>query len=267
MAVTFLSIQKLRGKDIYHVAARHNLREFIMKGAGEHGSIDIDRTPLNYILRGGGSSQAVANRAQELMAAASTKPLRKDAVMALEVVMSLPPDTNVDVHAYFEDAVQWVEGSFGVPVLSAVVHLDQSSPHCHVLLLPLVDNRMVGSDLMGGRAALAARQDDYFRALGARYGLGRPPVRKRPSKTLRQETLRIVGALLRSRTSLQDTVVDALLAPHASDPLPLAKAMGVELDIGKRATSQFVKTMTQVCTSNPASMHTRQGHTEEVETL
>lgn len=244
MGVTFLRIRKLRGKDILHVAARHNLREFTMKGAGEQGSIDTARTSLNYIVRGPGSALGVCALAQELMSTAGVKTLRKDAVMALEVVMSLPPNHDADLHAYFEDSVQWVEQSFGVPVLSAAVHLDQAAPHCHVLLLPLVGSRMVGSDLMGGRATLAARQEDYFKSIGKRYGFVRPSARKRPSKTVREDALRIAHALLQSRTNLGGEVIGVLLAPHASDPLPLVEALGIDLSIRKRMAGDFVRTMT-----------------------
>jgi hypothetical protein len=63
------------------------------------------------------------------------------------------------------------ECHFGVPVLSCVAHMDEGAPHAHALLLPLIDGHMVGSDLHGGKAKLAAMQASFHEAVGAPHGL------------------------------------------------------------------------------------------------
>src|SRR5207245_6185490 len=58
------------------------------------------------------------------------------------------------------DSLAWIEVYFAVPVLSAVVHVDEAAPHMHVLLLPLLNGRMQGSDLVGSRSRLRAMQSE-----------------------------------------------------------------------------------------------------------
>ncbi len=152
MHTQFLRIKKLTGKTIIYLAAKHNHREILAEiGAAQGGHIDLSRVGFNYVLRGLDTAHGVAGMAQSLLDNAGVKTLRKDAVRALEIIFSLPPDSAIDHARYFEDSTQWAEQYFQAPVISAVVHLDEAAPHCHVLVLPLVYGRMVGSDLMGSR--------------------------------------------------------------------------------------------------------------------
>lgn len=76
------------------------------------------------------------------MEEAGAKIKRKDCVRAIELMFSLPTHLLVDRIAFFTDAVAWIKAYYSIPVLSAVVHLDESSPHCHVLMLPLREGKM-----------------------------------------------------------------------------------------------------------------------------
>ncbi|WP_368923885.1 plasmid recombination protein, partial [Comamonas aquatica] len=58
-----------------------------------------------------------------------------------------------DECAYFQAALDWMATEFGsANLLSAVVHKDESAQHMHVLIVPLVQGSMQGSDLLGGKA-------------------------------------------------------------------------------------------------------------------
>lgn len=165
----YLSVERRYGGHIVKVAADHNTREKVT----DAGHIDPARTPLNMVLRGPSSATAIARLARTLMAAAEVGPLRKDAVTMLEVLFSLPACSTIEARPYFEACVAWAEQHFAVPVLSAIVHLDEGAPHCHLLLLPLSEGRMVGSRLYGNRAKLAARQAEFYRAVAEPHGLAR----------------------------------------------------------------------------------------------
>ena len=133
------------------IAAKHNHREILAEmGAAQGGHIDPLRTIGNIVLRGCDTAAVVASVAQSLMDSANVNPLRKDAVRALEIIFSLPPESSINHRRYFDDATAWLEQYFAAPVISAIVHGDDAAPHCHVLLA-LVGGRMIGSDLMGGR--------------------------------------------------------------------------------------------------------------------
>ncbi|WP_025917213.1 plasmid recombination protein [Herminiimonas sp. CN] len=243
----FLRIKKLTGKAIIQVAAKHNHREILAEmGAAQGGHIDPSRTRGNIVLRGCDTAASVAGVAQSLMDSADVKPLRKDAVRALEIIFSLPPETAIDLRRYFDDATAWLEQYFAAPVISAIVHHDEAAPHCHVLLLPLVGGRMIGSDLMGGRAKLQALQADFHAQVGVRYGLMRQTPHKRLSAAIRRQAVNSAFDALEVNSGMNDALLRVLIEPHLKNPEPLLLALGLDMPQPK-ANSTFVKIMTKPC--------------------
>ena len=172
--------KKLKGATIIRAAAAHNKRT-IPARLGVAGSIDATRTYLNECLAGPSSPTDVAAQARALMDAACVCTLRKDAVRAIEFVVSLTPSHGIDERAFFAASVAWMGAHFGGSdnILSADIHRDEAAPHVHVLLLPLIAGRMVGSDALGGPARFAAMHRDFHMKVAAPYGLERPPARLR----------------------------------------------------------------------------------------
>jgi hypothetical protein len=166
----FLRVKKLKGAGIIKLAARHNLRELAF-GKGGYNGIDARRTKQNYILRGANNAADVASYAQSLMDDAGIKSPRKDAVLGLEIVISLPLNSEIDIKPFFRDSLAWVHAYFQVPVVSAVVHLDESASHCHFIIVPIVNGHMNGSHLIGYKKKLHAMQADFNLKVGENYGL------------------------------------------------------------------------------------------------
>ena len=167
-AAAFLRVKKLKGGGIVLAAARHNLRE-IQAELGAGGTIDPTRMHMNVVVHGPGNAADVAALAKARMQAAGVGKLRKDAVQAIELVFSLPPCTGVDTRHYFADCLAWAGARFGADnILSAVAHHDEAAPHMHVLLLPLVGNKMAGSELVGNRRTLTDMQAAFHSAVASR---------------------------------------------------------------------------------------------------
>ncbi|MBI3284498.1 MAG: plasmid recombination protein [Burkholderiales bacterium] len=226
----FLRIKKLTGKEIIQAAAKHNLREIAAEiGVSADSHIDPQRVGLNVALRGSATAADVAKTAQALMDNAGVKFLRKDAVRALEIIFSLPPETTIATEPFFTDAVQWAERYFSIPIISAVIHHDEAAPHCHVLLLPLVDGRMLGSDLVGGKAKLKAMQDDFHEQVGTRYGLTRQAPHKRASAALRRQAIELAFNTLDANSGLQSKINRVLVEAHLNNPEPLLLALGLAM--------------------------------------
>jgi hypothetical protein len=245
--VQFLRIKKLTGKGIVEVAARHNHREILAEiGATPGGRIDPARVRLNRILCGHRTAADVASQAQTMMSEAGIKATRKDAVKALEIIFSLPCQSSIDHDQFFNDSVQWAGQYFGAPVISAIVHNDEATPHCHVLMLPLVNGRMVGSDLMGGRAKLQALQAAFHAQVGQRHGLSRQASQKRHSATIRRQAIDSAFNVLQANSGLNGDVLRILLEPHLNNPEPLMLAL--HLDMPKpNPKGTFVGIMTKPC--------------------
>ena len=247
----FLRMKGLKGKAIIVTAAKHNLREILAELGGDQGAtIDPSRTLLNCILRGPVTAAGVASEARALMATAGIATLRKDALRGLEIIFSLPAGTTVDQRAFFDDALTWAEQWFSVPILSAIVHADEAAPHCHVILLPLVDGRMRGSELMGNRMKIMAMQGDFQTKVGQRYGLARQAAPARPSAAHRQQAIDAALAVLEANSGLQAGLLRVLLEPHKVNPEPLLLALGIAMPAAKPKTKRadtFAGIMTRPC--------------------
>ena len=207
----FMRIAKMKGANIITAAARHNRREI----QAEHGaslSIHPERSAQNKTIEGPATADAVGQMARDLMALAGvdSKRLRKDAVRCVEFVFSLPTDHPVDAGAYFSDCLKWTQRTYGGHVLSADVHHDEAAPHCHVLLLPLVQGRMVGSDLVGDRRKLATAQNGFHAEVASSYGLRKAPARLSGASKERAATL--VLEKLKTLSDPHGTTLSALSA-------------------------------------------------------
>ena len=225
----FLSIKKLTKKDIILVAAKHNHREIVAEyGAAKDGHINPLRKGDNVVLRGLDTASDVAEMAQSLMNNAGVKRLRKDAVRALEIIFSLPPTSQIDQQQFFNDAIKWIEQYFNAPVISAIIHNDEAAPHCHVLVLPLVCGRMIGSELMGNKPKLKAMQADFYGKVAQGYGFARHVAHKHLSATIRRQAIDAAHTELKARGYHDQALLRVLLEPHFNDPASIMLALGLE---------------------------------------
>ena len=226
----FLRIKKLKGGGIITVAARHN-RRIIQAEIGASGSIDPTRSFLNETLVGPSTAADVGQLAKDLMTAAGVVKLRKDAVMGLEIVFSLPPGHRLDDKAYFTDCAAWAGAYFGGAsnILSADVHRDEAAPHCHVLLLPLIEGRMIGNKIVGGKQMLLALQKDFHAAVASKFGLSKAPARL--SGSTKQAGAKAVLQKLRETSdgALQSVAWAVIREAVERDPAPYLLALGIEL--------------------------------------
>lgn len=152
---------KLKGPTAALRAARHNLRELALTP-----NITPGQQYLNLVLLGPQTADAVNTAYKAQLEAAGINKLRVDAVRLIEALVSLPVGIQDDECTYFQAALDWIAQEFGrTNLLSAVVHKDESAQHMHVLIVPLVQGRMQGSDLLGGKALLRARLARFEQAM------------------------------------------------------------------------------------------------------
>ncbi|AAZ97955.1 hypothetical protein Tbd_2002 [Thiobacillus denitrificans ATCC 25259] len=244
----YLRLKKLVGRDIVRVASKHNLRELQAElGAGSH--IDHTRIGLNRVVAGPDRADDVAAEAERLMHSAGVARLRRDAVRGVEIIVSLPSSSTIDPESFFSESLAWVQGFFSVPVLSAVIHLDEAAPHFHVLLLPLVDGRMAGSDLVGNRTRLHAMQTSFFEQVGRGYGLTRPKVQKRLNPATRNKAASLIMTALQSSPEmlLRPEVENALLDLLKPNPAPMLTALSLPMPLREMERQTFVGIMTKPC--------------------
>ncbi|MDD4965241.1 MAG: plasmid recombination protein [Gallionella sp.] len=228
--VQMLRVNKLKGGNIIKNATRHNLREIqAEQGADSH--IDPLKIPNNVILRGESTAQAVHQQAIELMEQEGIviKSLRHDTVRGIELLVSLPPDSGIPEREFFEASLAWAESHFELPVLSAVIHNDEAAPHCHIILLPLFDGRMLGSAKVGYQSHFAAILTAFYENVGKVFGLAKPAPRVVYSRVMRQKMAGMVVDYLKRnpRCLEQPAVCDALRDTFTENPLPMMTVLNL----------------------------------------
>ena len=247
MPAAFLALKKLIGAGMVLTAARHNLREIQVELGGD-GHIDTTRSHLNLLLAGPAGAIAVSASAEAAMRDAGIFKPRRDAVRAVEIVVALPIGIAIEPKEFFINALQWVRVFYPVPVLSAVVHLDESAPHLHVLLLPLVGGRMKGSDLVGNAKQLRSAQSSFYDKVARQYGLARPVSEKRLNGAARNKVAKQIVRCLKSfphRLESPD-VRTALVEAIASNPARLAAALGLRVLLDDADLPEFSPVNTQI---------------------
>lgn len=158
---SFLRFAKIKSEAKVLAAAKHNLREIPCTP-----NITPQHSHLNEVLVGPTTATAVKSQFKALLAAAGITKLRKDAVLLIEAIVSLPVGVDDQELQYFQSALGWLEHSFGQGnLLSAILHKDESAQHMHVLIVPLVNGAMNGSDLLGGPHHIRALQRNFRKAM------------------------------------------------------------------------------------------------------
>lgn len=109
--------------------------------------------------------------------AAGARP-RSNSVLALDTIYTASPEffqgkTNQQNDDFFKDCLQFHENHFG-HIISAVIHYDETTPHLHIISVPLTpDNRLSARDVIGNKAKMSKTQDSFFEQVGKSYGLER----------------------------------------------------------------------------------------------
>ena len=226
-----LGIQSIsNANDHLGVALRHNKRVF--KGGKCPLNIDRSRSHLNYALAGDAEPETIVSHANDQISRAGIEKLRKNGVIAIELLFSLPPNRHdQDTSDYFLDCFEWVKGEFHCEVLSFDVHLDESAPHAHALVLPLIEGKMCGSQLMGGKGELYARNDRFHKAVASKYGLSKTDPLYGEEKWIAVERVKEV---LRSDPVFRSKILDLVMGAVDCDPLPFMRELGIRRgELGK----------------------------------
>lgn len=103
---------------------------------------------------------------------------RSNSVLALDTIYTASPNffqgkTNQQNDDFFKDCLQFHQEHFG-HIISAVIHYDETTPHLHVVSVPLTkDGRLSARDVIGNKSKMSKTQDSFFEQVGRGYGLER----------------------------------------------------------------------------------------------
>jgi Plasmid recombination enzyme len=244
-----LNIGAINTLKILRSAFTHNKRE-IQKELGARSHIDAQKIPLNYSLVDVVSTDGLIHKVNERIQAYEHnifKRIRHDAVIAIEVLFSLPhsrPDINN--RDYFRDSLAWAETQFSpAEVLTADVHLDEATPHMHVIFLCVTPTKLVASKVKGDKRKYRERKEDFFHKVAQKYGLTLPP-----EKLLKADRIRLAKQVISQVETSSDPMTKS---PHyhlirlriENDPVPFAVNLGIDV----KTTPKKLRTVVQIFTS------------------
>ena len=139
--------------------------------------IDSGRTRFNHhFIRPNGSYTAFINR--RLKELAPKRKVKDDAVLMASFFIGASPafftdKSRDDIDAFFFECTDFFAKRYGREnIISAVVHMDETTPHLHLNLMPILESRPCAKKLFD-RKALVALQTDLYKEVGRHWGLER----------------------------------------------------------------------------------------------
>ena len=173
MSFAIMRMAKIKSKRDVVMSLQHNTRERMPLNA------DPEKTKKNLVY--GGTTAETMVRFDGLM----PQKIRKNAVLAVELVMTASPDFKGHWGAYLKDSLDWALDTFGIdkekkdirPAIQYAVHHDEQTPHIHLMVVPLKDGKLNAKHFIGGsRERMAELQQDFFEKVGKKHELerGRP---------------------------------------------------------------------------------------------
>ena len=140
--------------------------------------IDIDRSDQNVVFfKTGNLLENVRERVADIQAGQKRK-IRRDAPVAIEYMITASPEamarlSKQEQEQYFAESLNFVEARHGTRNrLSAVLHLDETTPHLHVLVFPEREGKLDAKSFFK-LPALTAMQDEFAVKVGRQFGLER----------------------------------------------------------------------------------------------
>ena len=162
---------------------QHNLRE--RDDLGKY--IDIEKSIYNKFE--GTDALDFTDLYEEMIADAHLKrKVQRNASRTIEFVVSTSheyrkdwhtnPESKATLDSYFEKTKQFFKERYGDVVISSAIHFDETTPHMHLICVPLVDDRKGGlkfssSEFIGGKEELRKLHTDFHEKVGIQFGLER----------------------------------------------------------------------------------------------
>lgn len=171
MPYAILRFQKRKAGSVA-ACERHNERK--KEAYKSNPDIDMERSKRNYHLIPP-PRYTYKKEIDRRIAEAGCK-VRKDSVMMVETLLtaspefmnSLPP---LEQKAYFTMALDFIAERVGKEnILSAVVHMDEKTPHMHLSFVPITpDGKLSAKAFLGNQKSLSEWQTAYHERMSSRW--------------------------------------------------------------------------------------------------
>ena len=165
-----LRFAKYKGPEISKIEA-HNERT--KEKYASNPDVDTSRSHLNFHLIQ--PERKYRTEAERQIDKAKCR-TRKDSVRVVEALVTASPEffkgkKKSEIRAFFEDALHFIEKHQSKDtIISAVVHMDEKTPHMHLSFVPLTaDKRLSAKDIVGNKKKLTWWQDEFWKHMVKKY--------------------------------------------------------------------------------------------------
>ena len=165
-----LRFAKYKGPEIGHIEA-HNERE--KEKYASNPDVDTARSHLNFHLVM--PERKYRAEAEKQIAAAGCR-TSSDSVRVVEALVTASPEffngkKRSEVRAYFTEALEFIKQNQNPDtIISAVVHMDEKTPHMHLCFVPLTeDKRLSAKEIVGNKKKLTWWQDEFWKHMVKKY--------------------------------------------------------------------------------------------------
>ena len=161
---------KYKGPEIGNIEA-HNERT--KEKYASNPDVDTSRSKYNFhLVKPPGKYRAESERQ---IAAAGCR-TRKDSIRMIETLFTASPEffkgkKRAEIRVFFEEALHFLEQHQSKEtIISAVVHMDEKTPHMHLCFVPLTeDGRLSAKDILGNKKKLTWWQDEFWKHMVEKY--------------------------------------------------------------------------------------------------
>ena len=165
-----LRFAKYKGPEIGHIES-HNERT--KEKYASNPDVDTARSHLNFHLVT--PQRKYRAEAEKQIAEAGCR-TRSDSVRVVEALVTASPEffkgkKKGEIKAYFQEALDFIrEHQDPKTIISAVVHMDEKTPHMHLCFVPLTaDKRLSAKEIVGNKKKLTQWQDRFWEHMVKKY--------------------------------------------------------------------------------------------------
>ncbi len=161
---------KYKGPEIGNIEA-HNERT--KEKYASNPDVDTSRSKYNFhLVKLPGKYRTESERQ---IAAAGCR-TRKDSIRMVEALFTASPEffkgkKRAEIRVFFEEALHFLEQHQSKEtIISAVVHMDEKTPHMHLCFVPLTeDGRLSAKDIVGNKKKLTWWQDEFWKHMVKKF--------------------------------------------------------------------------------------------------
>ena len=165
-----LRFAKYKGPEISQIEG-HNERT--KEKYNSNPDIDTSRSRLNFHLVT--PERKYRAEAEKQIAEAGCR-TRSDSVRVVETLITATPEffkgkKRAEVKEFFNEALEFIKHhQEPETIISAVVHMDEKTPHMHLCFVPLTeDKRLSAKEIVGNKKKLTWWQDEFWKHMVKKY--------------------------------------------------------------------------------------------------